>query len=179
MKKYLKSLAIAALSLWALVVTIPVTAQVYTAYSALDGSASAPSYAFNSSTNTGVYRLSLLNALAVAVNGVTGWAVDSVGHTRTMGAVPVLSICGTTSTITGTDQGGVIVNGGSVPATCTITFANAWLTIPSCTFNDITTVAITQGATYKLATSKTAMVITLVGAPTAGDTFTYSCAPTS
>lgn len=178
MKRFLKSLVFCALSVWALAITVPVAAQVYTSYAGLDGSAGAPTFGFLNGTTTGMYRDST-GAIVFAVGGVPTLVIRAGRIGVSSVGAPTLSACGTTSTIVGSDTAGVIVNGGTQPATCTITFKVAKQSIPHCDFNDITTVAITQGALVKKATSLTALTVTLQGAPTAGDTFTYSCTDTS
>ena|SRR5260370_384343 len=184
LKKCLKPLAYAAISVWALAVTVPVAAQVYTAYAALDGSQSTPSYAFNSAANTGLSRDSgsagaQMSAAGILVQrwlGTRGGEAVIAGHIKSgLSGAPVLSACGT-STLAGTDSSGVITftAGG---AACTLTFANAWQTAPLCTFNDNTTANKTNGTgvNYLVTSSTTAVTVTFVGTTGASDVVQYTC----
>jgi len=138
MKRILKSLAIAALSVWALVVTIPVAAQVYTSYAALDGSQSAPSYSFNGATNSGMYRDGNANQVMLAnagnnvlrlLNGgpmVIGQLRASQSKTPTVNG---------SNTIVGTDTFSVITAVGS-PTSIVVTFAGTWASAPNCFVSD-------------------------------------------
>jgi hypothetical protein len=181
-RRCVKPLAITALSIWALVVTIPVAAQVYTSYAALDGSASAPSYSFNSSTNSGIYRDPVGASVNIASGGVNALKVFSTGSGQVMvngqlrasqSTAPTIS---GTSTISGTDTAAIITVAGA-PATLTITFGKAWTVAPACMYNDQTTANANGG---KVLTTTTTAVITLptftgAAATFATDTVGYIC----
>jgi hypothetical protein len=179
LKKCLKPLAFAAISVWALAVTAPVAAQVYASYAALDGSTGAPAYAFFNETNTGIYRPGA-SLWAVALKGVQAIFSDVKGSTiqgqlragQLVGA-PTLSACGT-STIAGGDSAGVITFTAGA-GSCTLTFKNPFAVAPTCYFNDRTTVAMTQGATYKVVESTTNVVVTFQGTTGASDVVSYMC----
>jgi hypothetical protein len=83
--------------------------------------------------------------------------------------LPIVSSCGTGASVAGTDNIGRITVGSSSSASCTVSFAVAFTTAPSCTAQDETT----AGA-LKATASTTAVVIagsTIVD----GDKITYQC----
>ena len=69
-------------------------------------------------------------AIGVDTNNNVYWP----GHVLTVGpGTPVLTSCGASPTITGTDTEGTVVGGGTVGATgCVITFNKAYLATPYC-----------------------------------------------
>ena len=81
---------------------------------------------------------------------------DYYGHQIFKGPAPVLTACGTSPTITGSDNGGFITV-GTVATGCTMTFANAWITRPTCVISN-QNMSITSTLTYSV--TATAMVFT-------------------
>lgn len=80
---------------------------------------------------------------AVASSTLTGasmpvFEIDSNGHQVTSGPPPVISSCGTSPTVVGNDSAGIISTSGTVTS-CTMTFATAYKTTPSCTTDDSST----------------------------------------
>lgn len=132
-----------------------------------NGTVALPSLAFGSDLDTGIYRIGA-NNLGVAANGAkvldvgtTGLAVTgllsatttlSVTGASTLGKIitgatpPVLSSCGGSPTISGSDTAGRFVIGSAATA-CTVTFAAAYTGAPYCT---ITAEVATQ-PTYTVA----------------------------
>lgn len=82
--------------------------------------------------------------------------VDRLGTGTT--AVPVLTSCGTTPTIVGSDFAGVITVGTGSPTTCTITFSAAFTVAPSCIL-----VAVPLVAAFTYTISTTAISVTETG----------------
>lgn len=84
------------------------------------------------------------------VAAFSGNPFASIGaHWIANGAPPALASCGTGAAIAGTDSAGHIVPGASATS-CTVTFAVAWITRPSCVVTgEGLTVAysLSQGAT--------------------------------
>ncbi len=112
--------------------------------------ASVPTFTGPSGTNPGVNPLNLgdANAILGAVNanlappnaGLTPPAANST-HVQTGGVPPVLTSCGTTPAVTGSDTAGVVTMGTGTPTTCTITFAVAYTAAPYCTVTWQTNIA--------------------------------------
>lgn len=66
------------------------------------------------------------------VNGNFNIYLDTVGHKRVTGSTPVLTNCGTSPAIVGTDLAGTVTMGTASPTGCTITFANPYTNTPHC-----------------------------------------------
>lgn len=91
------------------------------------------------------------------------------GHVLTTGNPPVLTACSTAPTITGTDTMGTVVGGtGPLVATCTLTFARAYVSTPYCV------VTVQNPATSPLAYTVTTTAIS-VSANMGSATFHYYC----
>lgn len=89
----------------------------------------------SASTGHGLGTSDVLVGGALEVDG-TGWfdaGITVSGHLTTTGSDPVLSSCGTSPTIVGSDNAGQITIGTSASDTCTVTFATAFATAPACT----------------------------------------------
>jgi hypothetical protein len=84
---------------------------------------------------------------------------DIRGHLHASGTAPTLSGCGTSPSVLGNDQAGVIVTGTGTPTSCTLTFVSSFLQTPSCVLawasgplanmqwvTNLTNIAITQTA---------------------------------
>lgn len=82
---------------------------------------------------------------------------------------PVLTSCGTTPSITGTDGEGTVTMGTGSPTGCVITFVVAFKTAPNCSV----TWAATPLAAQSFAVSTTA--ITLTQTATSSNVATYVC----
>lgn len=96
--------------------------------------------------------------------------LDALGHIVMTGTAPAVSSCGTGSpSVAGTDVAGRITIGTGTPSSCTLTFANAYATAPSCTVGDETTSLLLKGIA-----STTTLVITAVAFGN-GDTISYIC----
>lgn len=185
MRRVLKALAVSALALWALVVTIPVAAQVYTSYAALDGSPSAPSFAFFSATNSGMYREAVTAAPAFTNAGVTllrilAAGLGVAGQTRYTGSTtPTINTCGTATVASGgTDSAFQVIITGGTPASCTVNFAATWANIPMCYATDITTAAAQGGKITASTTVLTAVMATTFTGQAANwgaDTINFFC----
>ncbi len=84
----------------------------------------------------------------------------TTGHNIVAGATPALSSCGTSPTISGSDNAGLITTGTGATA-CTFTFATAYANPPYCTVTDqsgtgdaysitATAITLTVGAAHKV-----------------------------
>jgi len=89
-------------------------------------------------------------------------------HLLSTGATPVISACGTNTNV-GTDFGGRVTITAGTPASCTLTFGQAWVTAPNCLVG-------AQGAipatTFSWATTTTTLVLTTAAVNTVWD---YIC----
>ncbi len=103
------------------------------------------------------------------VNGNFIEYLDTVGHHRITGSTPVLTSCGTSPAITGTDIAGTVTMGTATPTGCIITFANAYTNTPHC----IVTWQATPLASQSYTISTTA--ITLVQTATSSNKVNYRC----
>jgi hypothetical protein len=100
--------------------------------------------------------------------------VDATGHIVYTGVTPTVSACGTSPSITGNDDGGVITTGTVAPTACTVTFATAWTSVTglSC---QVTTNSATIFAEGVTALSTTAFTVTFSAGLTSGKVY-YHCA---
>ena len=97
----------------------------------------------------------------------------NIGHVVFHGSTPTVSSgsanCGTSPSIAGNDNVGVVTVGSSTNGSiCTITFANAWTTAPVCMAQDQTTANLL----YPVVTTTT---VAITGTLTAGDKISYRC----
>lgn len=97
--------------------------------------------------------------------------VDGYGHLITTGTAPGISSCGTGSpSVAGTDVNGRITIGTGTPASCTLTFANAYTTAPACTVGDETTSLLLKGVA-----TTTTLIVSVATVFGNGDLVTYNC----
>lgn len=114
-------------------------------------------------------------ALAAALFMVTvpARALDqSVTRLYGDGAPPVLTACGTTPAIVGTDMSGKITMGTGSPTGCVMTFARAWQVAPACVVVWAGTPLAAQNYTV------TTTAITLVQTGTSSNIVFYNCSGT-
>lgn len=94
------------------------------------------------------------------------------GHIITSGTAPAVSACGTSPSIAGNDQAGVVTIGtGGSATTCTVTFNVGYGAAPHCFLNDQTDIGL-----VKATTTTTVLTITKATAFTAGSKIDYFCA---
>jgi hypothetical protein len=92
------------------------------------------------------------------------------GRIVTTGADPVISSCGTTPSIIGSDMAGKVTIGSGVTTSCTVTFAKAYTTnAPACTI-----AGDNSAVTYAATTTTDALTITS-SADMASDVISYIC----
>ena len=84
------------------------------------------------------YDATAVSFILGPVNNVGDQVTSGVGHLKASGTAPVLTSCGTSPTISGSDVAGIITT-GSGATTCTVTFAATYTTVPSCYFLPIGT----------------------------------------
>lgn len=112
-------------------------------------------------------------ALAMAPIGAA-YALDMVvERLGTSGSAPVLSSCGTSPTIVGTDLAGRVTMGTGSPTGCVITFNKAKAVAPACNV----TWAATPLASQSYAVSTTAITLTQTG--TSSNVVFYTCVETN
>lgn len=90
-------------------------------------------------------------------------------HMEVSGTTPSMGACGTSPSVVGKDNGGIITVGGGVVTSCAMNFASTWINAPACTI---------AGSTFITgqAASATTTVLTISGTATfAGDTVMYTC----
>ncbi len=103
------------------------------------------------------------------VNGNFIEYLDTVGHHRVTGSTPVLTSCGTSPSIIGTDISGEVTMGTATPTGCVITFANTYTNKPLCTVTWQATPLASQSYTT------TVTAITLVQTGTSSNKVNYKC----
>lgn len=81
---------------------------------------------------------------------------------------PVLTTCGTSPAIVGSDTAGLVTMGTGSPTGCVITFALAYAAVPHCVVTWQTNIASMQYTT-------TATAITLVQTGTSSNLVNYTC----
>jgi len=86
------------------------------------------------------------------------------------GTAPVLSSCGTTPSITGTDTAGKITIGTSASSTCTMTFADQYANAPACSITNGT-----DDVPVFATTSTTVLTITDGATDFSSDVIMYTC----
>lgn len=92
-------------------------------------------------TNAGLERMEITKDGIVGIGTTTEQADSALevrGHIASEGLAPVPSACGTSPTLTGTDNAGRVALGSGTVTSCTLTFGEAWLAIPACVVNDET-----------------------------------------
>jgi hypothetical protein len=105
-------------------------------------------------------------AFAPANVGITPLAN---GHMVTANNPPVLTSCGTTPAIVGSDFAGLVTMGTGTPTGCVITFATAYTAVPLCVVTWQGTPLVAQNWTT------TATAITLVQTATSSNKVNYIC----
>ena len=78
--------------------------------------------------------------------------IDRIGYGSN---VPVISSCGTSPSVVGSDLAGTVTGGSASPTTCTITFSAAFSIAPACVV-----AAVPQLAAFTYTTSTTAIAVT-------------------
>ncbi len=115
---------------------------------------------------------SVSNAFTLVVSSQNGTAimvVDRLGHIIATGADPVITSCGTTPSVSGSDRAGNVTIGTEVTTSCTVTFAEPYASTPSCTVTGDNT-AVTYARTIS------ATVLTIISsADMASDVVSYNC----
>ena len=102
-------------------------------------------------------------------NGTAIMQIDRLGHTIATGADPVITSCGTTPSVSGSDRAGNVTIGTEVTTSCTVTFAEPYASTPSCTVTGDNT-AVTYARTIS------ATVLTIISsADMASDVISYNC----
>ncbi len=100
----------------------------------------------------------------------TLFGITNTGHIFGTSTNPVLSSCGTSPTIVGSDSHGTITV-GSVSATgCTMTFSTPYATAPSCVISN-RSMSVVNALTYTVTTS----ALTLTQTGLTGDLIDYIC----
>lgn len=109
-------------------------------------------------------------ASSTASATTTLFRIDNIGHIYASSTNPVVSSCGTSPTLTGSDQWGEVVPGATA-TTCTVTFGHSYTQAPICTVTN-QSMSITSALSYTI--SSTALTISqAVGL--AGDKLDYHC----
>lgn len=122
-------------------------------------------------TNSATTSLMLFNGAFITSASSTASSDFHVkGHIETKSnAVPVLSSCGTTPTITGSDMAGKVVIGSGIISSCTITFNASWTNAPACVANNETAILLVR------AVSTQTTVVLSVATTFQSDTVSYMC----
>lgn len=137
------------------------------------GTPSGANYMFIADS-TGVDPLLYFNApgatgqITFQTNSTAILQMDSAKHIRTMTSAPVLSSCGTTPAISGSDTAGEVTMGTGSPTSCTITFNVAYANPPYCV---VTWQANLASMQYAIAAS----TITLTQTATSSNKVNYHC----
>lgn len=113
-----------------------------------------------------VFALAPCAALAQGFTLPNNSAIN--GHIQAQGGTPVLTACGTTPAIVGTDTAGLITMGTTATG-CVITFAVAYTGVPFCVLNWQGTPLAAQNWTV------TATAITTVQTSTSNNLLNYVC----
>lgn len=107
--------------------------------------------------------------IAGVASYVDSW--DYWAHHYFSGPVPTLTSCGTSPSVTAGNDNAGIIQVGSVAATgCTITFAHAWNSTPSC---EVTEQTGSVANAFSYTVSSTAIVVSQTGLTS--DILNYSC----
>ena len=90
----------------------------------------------------------------------------SLAHTQTQGVgIPTMGTCGTSPSVTGTDQGGKITVGSGVVTSCVLNFSQTYPNAPKC--------VATADATVALSAAPTTSVLTIGAVSTIGGGSVY------
>lgn len=104
------------------------------------------------SANSGQTNTSLfLIASSTATATTTAFDITNTGHIIASSTNPVLSSCGTSPTMKGSDVWGEITVGATATG-CTVTFAQAWSAAPVCTISN-QSMSITSALSYTISAS--------------------------
>ena len=90
------------------------------------------------------------------------------GHIETQGKPPVVSSCGTSPSVIGSDTAGVMTAGTTPGTACILTFANPYRVAPVCVISDESTAVVVRPTV-------TATTLTINGVLTSGDLVSYIC----
>lgn len=90
------------------------------------------------------------------------------GHVNATGTIPVLSACGTSPSIRGSDTDGEVTVGSVAATSCTITFQIPYEAIPTC-------VVTSQTASIAVGYSYTTTALTVTNAALTSDKINYTC----
>lgn len=107
--------------------------------------------------------------VALQTNGINSFASRAPAHWEAGGSSPVLTSCGSSPSIVGTDQSGVITMGSGAPTGCVVTFATSYNATPICNVTWQATPLANQSYTV----SNTAITLTQTG--TSGNKVVYNC----
>ncbi len=126
---------------------------------------------FNSAT-AAIWSLGFGSSRSTAGTGVLTW--DKNGHTGFTGiGISSVSACGSSNTTPqGADAAGDVNIGTGSQSSCTITFANAYTTVPHCFCNNRTTA---QACFARPTTTALVMVGSQVYSFASGDALDYTC----
>lgn len=102
------------------------------------------------------------------LNKVTGTTGSFTGHLTTGAVPPVLSSCGTTPTVVGSDTAGLVTMGTGSPTGCVITFATAYVSTPFCSVD-----SQSQLTSFAYIVSNLAITLTQTG--TSSNLVNYIC----
>jgi len=102
------------------------------------------------------------------LHGITGTTGNFTGHYITGAVPPVLTACGTTPAISGSDTAGLVTMGTTATG-CVITFAIAYVTAPYCVVSWQATPLASQS--YTISTT----AITTVQTSTSNNLLNYHC----
>jgi hypothetical protein len=105
-----------------------------------------------------------------------GAKLDIAGQFRTSGTTATIGTCGTSPTISGTNQAGTFTVGGGVTTACTISFSTTLANAPNaCDISPANSTAAAVGTTgaYVSSVSTTAFVVT--GLSLTGAAYYYQC----
>lgn len=93
-------------------------------------------------------------------------------HLYSTSTPPTVSSCGTSPSVVGSDGAGKVTLGTSIGVdnTCTVTFATAWNTVPSCMANNETQVLL-----IRTQTTKTVLTLSVAATFTDSDVISYLC----
>lgn len=102
------------------------------------------------------------------LNGTNTLLLDTAGHLRNTGSTPILSGCGTSPSIVGTDLAGEVTMGTGTPTGCIITFATAYNNAPWC-------LVTWQANLAAMGYTKTGPALTLTQTGTSSNKINYWC----
>jgi hypothetical protein len=108
----------------------------------------------------------------VLASGFGAIRLAPAGHVKITGTAPAVTAnCGTSPSVTGSDQAGKLnVGTGGTATTCTLTFAVAFTAAPACVANNETTTQLIRATS-----TTTTLVLTAAAAFTASDVLSYIC----